>query len=337
MSIVDFDPLDAYTRGLEGARKDPRADEVFADHILRYGGDPNGSNVCYDWGLENVGAGRLTLLFPILEQVFPGCLPGAAQLVGDCVAAACSRALATTIACEVVDGKPDEVTGHIEGAPELPKAGIEEFPIAQESLYWHRGFASDGWVCSEAAQVACEKGFLIRKPYPSLKLDLTTYTKANIRRYGVEPPEANILAETKKHIARTATFLKTREQVRDMLAAGFGCFNCSSMGFERVRGEWGVSRQVGRWAHAQALISFDDRPETHKKFGQALVLWCNSWSAWNSGDDRIYNDPLGRRIPPGCFWALADTIDRCGSIIALSSVAGWPKRRISTWGAEGRV
>jgi hypothetical protein len=334
--MAEFDPLDAYNRGVQGARVDPRADEVFADYVLRYGGDPNGANVAYDWGLENAGAGKLTLLFPTVERVFPGCFPGAAQLTGDCVAAAASRALAVTIACEVASGLPDEATGRVEGTPEMPAAGVKEWPIAQESLWWWRGYSSDGWVCSEAAKVACERGFLVRKPYPELKIDLTQYTDRTHTMYGASPPPANIAAETKRHVARTATFLKGREQVRDFLASGMGVFNCSGMAFERVRGEFGVARQVGRWAHAQHWLGYDDRPETIRKWGQALTLWSNQWAVWNSGDRRVFGmeDVL---IPEGSYWALADTIDRCGSIIALSSVAGWPRRQIASYGATGNV
>lgn len=335
--MSNWNPEEQYRSGLVGCRKDPRADEVFADYVLRYGGDPNGANVAYDWGLENAGAGKLTLLFPTVERVFPGCFPGAAQLTGDCVAAACARALATTIAFEIASNVPDEVTGRLEGAPQVSRRGIEEWPIAQESLFWHRGYDGDGWVCSEAAQVACEKGFLVRQPYPNLKIDLTEYTKPNIFKYGSTPPPAGILAEGKKHVARTATVLKGREQVRDFMAgAGVGIFNCSGMAFERTRGEWGVARQIGSWAHAQHWIGYDDRPETHKKWGQALVLWNNQWAKWNSGDRRVYlcEDIM---IPEGSYWALADTIDRCGSIIALSSVAGWPRRRVPTYGAKGNV
>lgn len=333
--MSDFDPFDEYTRGLPGARSDPRADEVFADHILRYGGDPRGANVAYDWGLEEAGAGKLTLLFPVVERVFPGCFPGAAQLTGDCVAAAASRALATTIALEVASDAPDEVTGHIEGAPEMPAEGIKDWPIAQESLWWWRGYNGSGWVCSEAAKVACDRGFLVRKPYPELKVDLTRYTDRTHTMYGSSQPAENIALESKRHVARTATFLKGREQVRSFLSAGFGVFNCSSMAFERTRDEWGASRQRGIWQHAQHWLGYDDRPETHQKYGQALVLWNNQWGRWNSGPRRIHGTDID--IPEGSYWALADTIDRCGTIIALSSVAGWPRRRHTTYGAGGNV
>jgi len=59
--MSDFDPVSSYSSGFVGCRKDPRADEVFADYVLRYGGDPNGANVAYDWGLEQAGAGMIVL------------------------------------------------------------------------------------------------------------------------------------------------------------------------------------------------------------------------------------------------------------------------------------
>lgn len=332
--MSSFNPAEQYAKGLVGCRKDPRADEVLSDYVLRYGGDPNGANVAYDWGLEEAGSGQLSTLWTVIESVFPGSLPGPTQLWGDCVGWGCSRALLGSLAAEINSNKPDEVTGILEGKPEMPEEGVRESVIASESLFAWRGYAGDGWVCSEAAKTACEKGFLIRKPYPELKIDLTHYTEQTIRLGGAKPPGEAWLRESKKYVARTATFLKGRSQVRDFLASGYCVFNCSSLGFERTRNEDGVSRQVGSWAHSQAFVGYDDRPETHKKYGQALVLWCNSWAKWNSGPRRVMGTDL--LIPEGCFWALADTIDRC-QCIALSSVAGWPRRKHTTYGAKGNV
>ena len=335
MSIMNnFDPTAAYSAGFVGCRHDPRADEMLADRIVRFGGDPDGGAVAYEWGLENAGAGKLTALFATVESVFPGCLPGPSQLWGDCVSWGCSRALLASLAAEIYDSRADEVTGNIEGAPELPADGIRNSVIAAESLFAWRGFSSDGWVCSEAAQVACQQGFLIRKPYPHLGIDLTNYTKKTIQLGGATPPGGDWLAESKQHIARTATFLKGREQCRDFLASGYGIFNCSGLGFESVRDENGVSRQRGSWAHSQAFLGYDDRPETIKKYGQALVHWQNSWASFNSGPRGVMGTTL--LIPNGSYWALADTIDRC-QCIALSSVAGWPRRRLATYGAMGNV
>ena len=332
--MSNFDPLDAYSRGLAGCRPNPQADEQFADSIIRKGGNPDGSDVAHEWEFADAGKGKLILLSPVVDSVFPGCWPGPTQLWGDCVGKGCANSLLTSLALEINDGRPDEVTGHVEVAPELPRDGILNVPVASESLFAWRGFDDDGWFCSAAAQTATTRGFLVRKPYPELGFDLTRYTEQTIRLGGKKLPGDKWLAESSKHIARTATFLKGREAARDFLFQGYGIFNCSSMGFDRTRNEDGFSRQIGTWQHSQCYIGYDDRPETHQKYGQALVCWLNSWNKWNKGPRKVRGTDL--EIPEGAYWALASTIDRAQNI-ALSSVAGWPRRRQTTYGAKGNV
>lgn len=329
-----FDPAEAYSRGLMGCRRDPRADEEFVDSIIRHGGNPDGGSVASSWEFADAGKGKLILLFPTVQSVFPGCWPGPTQLTGDCVARATANCLLTSLAMEIASNVPDEVTGKLEGAPQLPERGIRDSVVASESLWAWRGYDSDGWICSRSAQVATTKGFLVRKPYPDLNIDLTQYTDKTIRLGGAKLPGQAWLDESSKYVARTATVLEGRDQVRDFLFQGYGIFNCSSMAFERTRNEDGFSRQVGIWHHAQSFIGYDDRPETHQKYGQALVLWNNTWAAWNSGPRRVRGTPID--IPPGSFWALASTIDKA-QCIALSSVAGWPRRQHTTFGALGYV
>lgn len=255
--------------------------------------------------------------------------------VHNCVARAAANCLLESTALEIADGRPDEVTGLVEEAPQLPELGIRNGAIASESLWAWRGYDGDGWVCSRAAQVATTQGFLVRKPYNDLGIDLTRYTTQTLRLGGSRKPSDKWLAESKKHIARTATVLSGREQVRDFLCAGYGIFNCSSMAFERTRDQFGVSRQVGgRWAHAQSYWGYDDRPETIRLYGEALVLWGNTWAAWNTGPRRVRGTDID--IPHGFFWAKASTIDRAQNI-ALSSVAGWPRRKHTTMGATGNI
>lgn len=334
MSDETFDPLDAYAKGFMGCRADPRADEEFADSILRHGGNPDGGSVAHQWEFAEAGKGKLTLLFPAVMEIFPDCWPGPSQLTGDCVARATANALLTSLGMEIKDGRPDEVTGHVEDKPELPKEGIENSVVASESLWAWRGYDSDGWVCAKAAQVATTQGFLIRRPYPELNIDLTRYTEKTIRLGGSRRPSDAWLEQSRQHIARTATVCNGREQVRDFLAAGYGIANCSSMAFEKTRNEDGFSRQVGVWHHAQSYLGYDDRPETHQKYGQALVLWNNSWNVWNKGPRTVRGTNF--EIPHGSYWALASTIDKAQNI-ALSSVAGWPRRRHTTYGARGNV
>lgn len=329
-----FDPLQAYSSGLAGCIKNPRADEEFADSIIRHGGNPDGGDVAHEWELSEAGKGKLTLLFPAVMEVFEDCWPGPSQLTGDCVSRAAANCLLTSLGLEIKNQQPDEVTGQIEDRPVLPEAGVKHSVVASESLWAWRGYNGDGWICSRAAQVATTQGFLIRKPYPDLGIDLTQYTEDTIRLGGSRAPGEKWLAESSKHIARTATVLTGREQVRDFLAAGYGVFNCSSMAFEKTRNEDGFSRQIGVWQHAQSYLGYDDRPETVEKYGQALVLWNNSWNRWNSGPRTVRGTSI--EIPHGSYWALASTIDRAQSI-ALSSVAGWPRRKHTTYGAAGNV
>lgn len=335
----DFNPIAEYSSGLMGCRSNPRSDEEFADYVLRHGGSPDGAEVAHDWAFADAGKGKLTMLFPAVMDIFPNCFPGPTQLTGDCVSRAAANCLLISLGMEIAQGVPDEVTGKVEGPPVLPTPGIEAGVVASESLWAWRGwpgpgYDSDGWVCSEAAKVASEIGFLIRKPYPELKIDLTNYTEDTIRIGGSKRPGDAWTAISKNHVARTATFVTGREQVRDFLAAGYGIFNCSALGFDKTRNEDGVSRQVGTWHHAQLFHSYDDRPETVQKYGQPLVCWQNSWSRWNSGPRRVRGTTID--IPHGAFWALAETIDRC-KCIALSSVAGWPRRAHTTFGATGNV
>ena len=340
--MSDFNPYDAYSSGLVGCSANPRADEVFADKIIRMGGDPDGGNVAHQWEFADAGKGKLSLIFPAIETVFPGALPGPAQLWGDCVGAAAAHCFLGSLAQEIVDARPDEVTGVVEGPPDIPELGVRQGVIARESIFaWRgwtdpggRGKASDGWFCSAAADAVTEKGVLVRKPYPELGFDLTRYTKETIKLGGRTKPSDEWFAESSKYVARNATYVKGREQVRDFLAAGYCIFNCSSLGFERTRNEDGFSRQRGSWAHAQVFGGYDDRDITIKKYGQPLVHWVNSWNAWNSGPRTILGTNM--TIPPGSFWALASTIDRC-QCIALSSVAGWPRRKHTTFGATGNI
>lgn len=338
----EFNPHAAYSAGLIGCKANPRADEVFVDSVIRHGGNPNGGEVAHEWEFAEAGKGKLSLLFPAAQTVFPGCLPGPAQLWGDCVGAAAANGFLLSLAQEIADGKPDEVTGKIEGAPDIPDEGVKQGVVARESIFaWRgwtdadgRGRAGDGWFCSAAAKAVTEKGVLVRKPYPELGFDLTRYTEETIKLGGVKKPSDKWFDQSKQNVARTATFVKGRDQVRDFIAAGYGIFQCSSLGFEKTRNEDGVSRQTTTWQHAQSWSGYDDREITIKKYGQPLVLWTNSWSAWNTGPRRILGTAID--IPPGSYWALASTIDQC-QCIALSSVAGWPRRRHTTFGATGNV
>ena len=337
---MPFDPLKEYSAGLRGAFSDPRSDEEFEDSILRAGGNPDGGEVAHQWEFAGRGEGVLTATWMHVEGQFPGCWPGAPQAVGDCVSHGCKNACLTTLACELASGEPDEVTGKVEGKPEIPVAGVKDGALSTEMIYvWRVGQmgprSMDGWTCSDAAKhVTTNAGLWLRKKYDQFGFDLTKYSVNNIRRYLGRTPPDDVRDYGRQYLARTATNVRGREQVRDFLAAGYGVFFCSSLGWSNSRNEDGVSYTRGSWAHSQSWIGYDDRPETIRKYREPLVCVLNSWGRWNRGGRKVLGTNL--MIPEGAYWTPASTIDRCSGI-ALSSVAGWPPRKLKSYGASGNI
>lgn len=296
----------------------------FDDAINTAGGFAIGSDAAYAGGIVGTGAGRLSLIFPCVEKLYPGALPGPAQQRGDCTAHAQKNADLASMCAEVVAGKPDDVTGLIEGAPDVPPAGVANGVLSSEWPYWWRGYAGDGWQCHLAAQASVTHGCMLRKRY-SDDLDLTQYSGKLAGRYGRKPPPDAFDAIGRQHIVRTATRVAGVDQLADFIHNGYAVTSCGSEGFSSVRDQHGMSRKRGSWSHAMAYLGIDCRPETVKHYGDELVLLCNSWGNWNTGGRRIMGTEID--IPHGCFWARYSDIKR-RSCIAMSSVDGWPPKEL---------
>jgi hypothetical protein len=330
-------PQDAYDAGLVGAYRDPRADEVLVDTIVRGGGNPIGSEVAHEWAFAGVGKGKLSATWMHVVETWPGCWPGPAQDIGDCVSQGSRSAALTSWTCELIDGRPDEVTGLVEGKPEVSLEGIANGVLSTEALFWWRGHNGDGWNCAAAANALMnDAGIWLRKAYPEIKIDLTKYSGDMAQRWGARNPPDEVRQIGRQHLVRTATVVKTREEVRDFLAAGFGVFFCSGLKWSNQRDENGVSKVVfGSWAHCQCVIGYDDRPEIIKLYGEPLALILNSWGKnWIQGSRKVFGTNL--LIPDGAYWTPVSALDSC-SCIAVSSVAGWPRRKLKSYGAKGRV
>ena len=335
--MSDFDPVLEYERGLRGAWIDPREDELAVDSIIRHGGDPDGDHVAHEWEFADKGKGLLIARWEDVLRTWPGCWPGPPQGTSDCVSWALNRAALLTWTTELLDGRPDEVTGVIEGKPEVSPKGVANCVLVSEASYWWRGWDSGGWTCSGAARaITTDCGIWLRKPYPEFNLDLTEYDARTAVRYGAKKPPDTIRDYGRQHLVRTATFVKSVEGLRDMLWAGYGCYFCSSLAWSKKRDENGFSPVVvGSWPHAQSVVGFDDRPETIALYGEPLACVLNSWGKnWNAGSRTVRGTSL--LIPEGAYWTKASVLMR-GQVVALSSVAGWPPRTLRSYGAEGNV
>jgi hypothetical protein len=337
MSDTVDDILRDYDSGLRGAYIDPREDELAVDAIVRHGGDPDGEHVANVWEFADKGKGKLIPTWRHVVKEWPGCWPGPPQGVGDCVSWAARNSALITWTCELIDGAPDEVTGNVEGKPYVSPQGVAAGVLSTEALYWWRGHSGrDGWTCSGAARaISNDSGIWLRQNYPDFRIDLTEYTTRNAIRWGSPSPPAEIRDAGRKNLVRTATFLKTTQEIRDFLWAGYGVFFCSMLKWSGTRDENGYSPVVpGSWAHAQAICAFDDRPEIVRIYGEPLACVLNSWGRWNRGPRRVFGTDL--EIPEGAYWTKASTLVR-GQCIALASVAGWPPRRLPDYGAKGNV
>lgn len=338
--MADFDPFAEYSAGFVGCSYSPEADQHFEDYLIRSGGSPDGRSVAKAWGFAGRGEGELLLNFTVVEKIFgKEALPGPAQGRGDCVSHACKTACLYAVAHECYNRQPDEVTGKIEGKPEVSKTGIKEGVFSTEAIYHLRSHRGDGWWCHEAAEMVCSQtGVVPRADYTDRGgPDLTKYSSSLAGKYyrGSKPPKKWLDVYT-EHQARTATKLKGPNQVRDFLAAAnCGIMQCSSLGWSKTRDENGYARQTGSWAHAMAICGFDSRPEIVRKYGEPLYLIGNSWgSNWQGGGRTIMGTDI--EIPKGYFWAKSSLLNKC-SIVAISSINGWPIGKLPTFGAKGNI
>lgn len=328
---MPWDAQAEYLAGLVGAYDDPAAEERVTELIRSQGLSPDGSFTCRMFGLLGTGAGKLSPLWVYMERVFPGCLPASAQDRGDCVSHSTRNACLGTLACEIAAGNPDEVTGLVEGAPEISDAARKDGVLSTEAIYWWRGHGGDGWSCEASAEVVMrESGLWLRKRYDDLGIDLTEYSGRLAGKWGARQPPADVKAIGQDHLVRTATRAKSFDELRDLIHNGYAITSCGGESFSNSRNSDGVSERTrAGWAHAMAYLGVDDRPEVQTKYGEPLVLVQNSWgSGWISGPRRVLGTSL--EIPEGSFWARWSDVSR-RRCIAFSGVAGWPAQQLPDW------
>lgn len=137
----------AYEDGWCGAYREPEEHEALLAENKALTGYSAIEDAASAFGWAGSGAGKLSLPFIHTIELFPGSLPGPPQQRGDCVSHSAKNSGLGALACEVAEGKPDEVTGKVEGVPEVPAEGIKQGVFSTESIYWWRGHNGDGWYC----------------------------------------------------------------------------------------------------------------------------------------------------------------------------------------------
>ncbi len=258
------------------------------------------------------GEGKLSIPYVlVLKHVKDGFK--VRQTAGDCTTqGGCTAALISAVCDFAMRGDREELM----------------LPFANEVSYSTRPFSGEGWSCTDQARSICKggkAGLLQRKAYPELGADFTVYDGKKGSRRTV--PE-KVLEEARKHQVESWHVIESLEEVRDLLANGYGVNVCSGYSFSNKRDEWGVSDRTREgWAHAMAWVGFDDRPEAHERYGDCLVCVDQSWGEWNSGGWLAAYGPM----PQGAFWILgrhARGMLSGGGGIGFSTVNGWPARKM---------
>jgi hypothetical protein len=301
--------VEAYQHGLVGSYCDP-ADTA---RLLQSLPMPLFGNT-----LHGTGAGKLSLPFKavVAFEVATGRKPyDEAQTTGDCVSMAVRGAIDVARAND----------------PDLQTKEDWVDRTATENLYGARGHGGQGASCSRLVGWAHQTGgCMLRKAYPELGLDFSTYDASKGIRWGSRGVPENVTAEAAKHRIGTISLVNSWEQARDAIANGFGLVCCSDVGFRTTRSSdpatLGMSFPSGSWNHAMHWNGVDDtRP------GDCRFCVQNSWGwSWLSGSK-------AHDQPEGSFWIDQKAAQRMisqGGTYAVSNVDGFPKRQLKDWGAR---
>lgn len=290
---------------------------------------PDGEQAAYDFGLVGTGKGKLSIPFIYAFQHWPKCWPSPNQTTGDCVSHAGKNCGVVAIGVDIVTGTPDPVTGKMEGWPEVSAIAEEHGVVACENIYGERGHRGQGANCDRLVKyTVTEGGIILRKNYPEIGIDFEKYNASLGIQWGGSGTPAEVDALGKQHQLRTATDAPNHEVVRDYVANGYCAWVCSGLGFSKQRDENGFSEKSGSWAHSWVIMGYDDRPEIHAKYGEALALYNHDWFKWNRGGTRILGTDVD--IPEGSMWIRASLLDRC-DVTMMSSIDGWPRRDLPDW------
>lgn len=348
-SVADI--VDAYeNKHLAGAYFEPETKERLLAYNHGLTGFSQFEDAAVASGFADESAGQLVIPFVHILEAYPGSLPGGGQERGDCVSWSQRNAGLGTMVCEVAAGLPDQQTGLAEECPQVSQEGIKNGVLSTEAIYWWRRHSGHGWYCGSASLVTQkESGLWVRQDYPELGINLTKYSGNQTELYGKKPPTGKIAGEGKQHLIRAFAEVTTKQGRRDALANGYFLSTCGSESFSNQRDANGVSERTrAGWAHAMAVLAFDDRKIVYDRYGDSLELYQNSWAIWNGGsrdilDSAKYVPPAKKAewiakdivnpatgnimIPKGSFWAKSRDVAK-REVFAMSSVNGWPKQKL---------
>lgn len=304
---------------LAGAVPDPAAREKLMASSRCLDADA----VLHAAGMADSGKGILSRSVDCLRSLDRG-MYTERQETGDCVSHGLRNCGDLTRACEIIVQKQQE---------DWVSRG------ATEALYGARGWSGQGANCSTLADWAHEQGgWLVRKNYADLGVDLTEYSPDIGIRWGGRGVPNDVTAEAAKHSMRYLSRVKAWEQARDFAANGYGLFWCAGIAYSEQRDENGVAQRTrGGWSHSQAVgMIFDDSPWAHEHYGEALFGIAQSWGdGFASGGWNVERYGPEHGSVSLLKVSVLNEVLRNGDVWAVGDFDGFKKKidKLQDWGA----
>jgi len=276
---------------------DPIAiEEVCASLATPYFGDAAAN-------LQGYGDGKTVLLYKNFNKIGVKNWGRDQGAIGSCTAASLAGLVDLTKATEIGNGERSEF-------------------VALTSIeHLYRGarlgarISGDGASVAMGVRYAADFGTLAMIKYQWA--DLTQYIVSRCREWGNNrgyPKELDEIAKNYRILKYSR--VRSYEEARDSIAAGYGIICGSSYGYSNVCDNDGFARQNTTWNHAMYWSACRaDKPG---------ILIQNSWGDnWNKMPVRKFDEPKGS------FWARAEDIDkmaRNGDAWAIGQHDGYPIR-----------
>ena len=256
---------------------DPKAiDEICASLAVPMFGDAAPQ-------LKGYGAGKTVLLYKSYDKTDVTMENVNQGNIGSCTAASLAGLTDLTKAVEIAGGERSEFKA---------TTAIEHiYRIAR----LNQRMSGDGASVGIAVNRMAEMGTVARLKYDFV--DLTKYDIERCRLWGNNknyPKELDVVA--KEHTIGKYSRVRSYEEVRDSIAAGYGVVVGSSYGYSNVCDSKGFAKQNTSWSHAMYWSA--TRSDTEG------ILTQNSWGNWNKMPNREFGEPIGS------FWIRPEDCDK---------------------------
>lgn len=218
--------------------------------------------------LKGYGEGKTVLLYKSFEKINIANYVRNQGSVGSCTAASSAGLIDLTKAIEIADGERSEFQA---------LTSIEHiYRIAR----LNSRISGDGAVVALAIKAMNELGTLAMLKYGNI--DLTKYDVDRCRKWGNNsgyPKELDI--EAKKHTIGQFSQIRSYEEARDSIAAGYGIVCGSNYGYSSVCDKDGFAKQDTKWSHAMYWAACRADKEG--------ILVVNSWGCYSDDTEVLTN------------------------------------------------